>query len=43
MVYINPEGIRAMNIGKKLSKSAATPEEIAAAKAYKRVIWVTVI
>lgn len=43
MVYINPEGIRAMNIGKKLSKSAATPEEIAAAKAYKRVTWGTVI
>lgn len=43
MVYINPEGIRAMNVGRKLSKNASTPEEIAVAKAYKRVTWGTVI
>ena len=43
MVYINPEGIRAMNLGRKLAKTASTPEEIAAGKAYKRVLWGTVI
>lgn len=43
MVYINPDGIRAMREGHKLTKTAQTPEELAAAKAYRRVMWGTVI